>query len=284
MYFAASLFVAFAITLYAVSKIAKMLNAKRPEINWIFFALLLGSLLALVAVTALGIFVQDQDPNIMLAITLVTALIVSSAAYKYINNLNWSGAFTLNVASMAIGALTLVTAIVINGESLNETLDTLNITAKKNTSIVKSMATGNQINNAKGLLNGSEASLSASIPASMSEDTLNTDTEESIENADDEMLEPVITELDLLPAGTVRDIKQREKNVYVEPKFRVVSLGNIHSAVGYRIRIYRENGNMVTGALKRVSGNDAVISRYTGKGMVIMPISIAKIHRLEVYK
>ena len=281
MYFAASLFVAFAITLYAVSKIAKMLNAKRPEINWIFFALLLGSLLALVAVTALGIFVQDQDPNIMLAITLVTALIVSSAAYKYINNLNWSGAFTLNIASMAIGALTLVTAIVINGESLKETLDTLNITAKKNTSIVKSMATGNL---AKGSLNGSEASLSASISASMSEDSLNNDTEESIENADDEMLEPVITELDLLPAGTVRDIKQREKNVYVEPKFRVVSLGNIHSAVGHRIRIYRENGNIVTGALKRVSGNDAVISRYTGKGTVIMPISIAKIHRLEVYK
>jgi len=259
MYFVVSLFVAFLITLFSVSKIAKMLNAKRFDVSWVFFALLLSGILATAIIIALDIFLQVQDPKIMLAITLASAFVVSSAAYKYINKLNWSGAFTLNVASMAIGILTLVTAIVINGESINETFDKINISAKNNTSIVSSMEIG-------------------TADASTIKELKNTEDETS-ENEDS-----VITELDFLPAGTVRDIKRKEKKVYIEPKFRVVSLGDIRSAVGHRIRIYRKNGNMITGALKRVDGNDAVISRYTSKGTVIMPISIAKIHKLEVYK
>ena len=126
MYFAASLFAAFVITLLLVSKIAKMLNAKRPEISWILFALIAGGILAAITTIVLNIFIQGQEPNVMLAMTLVATLIVSSAAYKYINKLNWSGAFTLNMASMAIGLLTLVTAVVINGESVSDTFNSLN--------------------------------------------------------------------------------------------------------------------------------------------------------------
>lgn len=283
MYFAGSLFFAFAITLFLVSKIAKMLNAKRPDIGWIFFALIAGSILAFVTIIALGMFVEGQDPNVMLGITLASAFIVSSAAYRYINKLNWSGAITLNIASIAVGVLTMVTAVVLNGESLSETIDTINITAKKNTSIVKSMTTDNLVHEGIQISDSTDAT-----DASMSEEALNTDITDTnnVENeiATEDEEEPVFREIDLLPAGAVRDIKKRQKRVYVEPKFRVVSLGNIHSAVGHRIRIYRENGNMVIGALKRVDGNDAVISRYTSKGTVIMPISIAKIHKLEVYK
>jgi len=270
MYFAASLFAAFVITLLLVSKIAKMLNAKRPEISWILFALIAGGVLAAITTIVLSIFVQGQEPNVMLAMTLVATLIVSSAAYKYINKLNWSGAFTLNMASMAIGLLTLVTAIVINGESLSDTFESLNISAKNNTAMVKSMATADSIDDAV---------------ATISED--NIDNAEDIAEEDETSAEDevhAVTELDLLSPSAARDIKKKEKRVYVEPKYRVISISNIYSAVGHKIRIHRKNGNVIVGGLKQINGNDAVISKYSSKGTVVMPISMAKIHKLEVYK
>ena len=271
MYFAASLFAAFVITLLLVSKIAKMLNAKRPEISWILFALIAGGILAAITTIVLSMFIQGQEPNVMLAMTLVATLIVSSAAYKYINKLNWSGAFTLNMASMAIGLLTLVTAVVINGESVSDTFNSLNISAKNNTAMVKSMATADSIDDAV---------------ATMSEDNINNAeniTEEDETSTEDEV-PAAVTELDLLSPSAARDIKKKEKRVYVEPKFRVISISNIYSAVGHKVRIHRKNGNTIVGGLKQIDGNDAVISKYTSKGTVVMPISMAKIHKLEVYK
>ena len=273
MYFAASLFAAFVITLLFVSKIAKMLNAKRPEISWILFALIAGGILAAITTIVLGMFIQGQEPNVMLAMTLVATLIVSSAAYKYINKLNWSGAFTLNMASMAIGLLTLVTAIVINGKSVNDTFNRLNISAKNNTAMVKSIATADSIDDAV---------------ATISEDNLNNNNAENIaeedETSEEDEVTVAVTELDLLPPSAARNIKKKEKKVYVEPKFRVISISNIYSAVGHKIRIHRKNGNIIVGGLKHIDGNDAVISKYSSKGTVVMPISMAKIHKLEVYK
>ena len=133
MYFAASLFVASAITLFLVSKIAKMLNAKRPGIEWVLLSLVISGALAATTLVLIGIFIQELDPNIILGITLITVFIVSSAAYKYLNQLPWSGAFTLNIASVSIGLLTVIAAIVLNGESIKESLEFVNITAKNNT-------------------------------------------------------------------------------------------------------------------------------------------------------
>ena len=284
MYFAASLIAAFIITLFLVSKIAKMLNAKRPDIGWVLFALVAGGVLATIAVIAMGIFVEEQDPNIMLAITLVSAFLVSTAAYKYINNLNWSGAFTLNIASMAIGLLTMVAAVVLNGKPLNETLNSVNSSLSNisNGELVMSPATEQKDINATA--DQGEADDLTNNPANNPEAPIASD----VLNSENDMLtddeEPVITELDLLPPSAAHEIKKKQQKVYIEPKFRVISIGNIQSAIGYRVRIHRRNGNTITGALKRVSDGDAVVSRYTNKGTVVMPISLAQIHKIEVYK
>ena len=284
MYFAASLIAAFIITLFLVSKIAKMLNAKRPDIGWVLFALVAGGVLATIAVIALGIFVKGQDPNIMLAITLVSAFLLSTAAYKYINNLNWSGAFTLNIASMAIGLLTMVAAVVLNGKPLNETLNSVNSSLSNisNGELVMSPATEQKDINAtadQGEADDLTNNPTNNLEAPIASDVLNSENDML---ADDE--EPVITELDLLPPSAAHEIKKKQQKVYIEPKFRVISIGNIQSAIGYRVRIHRRNGNTITGALKRVSDGDAVVSRYTNKGTVVMPISLAQIHKIEVYK
>jgi len=257
MYFAASLFVASAITLFLVSKIAKMLNAKRPGIEWVLLSLVISGALAATTLVLIGIFIQELDPNIILGITLITVFIVSSAAYKYLNQLPWSGAFTLNIASVSIGLLTVIAAIVLNGESIKESLEFVNITAKNNTLV----ASDNQKHN-----------------STSSQESANSKKNKSFNE------EATITELDLLPAEAVKNIKSKEKRIYKEPKFRVISIRSIHSAVGHRIKIHRKNGNTMTGGLKRIDGNDAVISRYTSRGVVIMPISISQIHKLEVYR
>lgn len=268
MYFAASLFAALVITLLLVSKIAKMLSAKRFDLGWIFFALVTGGILATISYFVLNEFIQLQDPKMILAIILIVSFIVSSAAYKFINQLNWSGAFTLNIASMAIGILTVVTAIVLNGKSINETFDTANLFAQNNASMLNMTETED-------------------ITESQEENGASNSTAENTSTGSDILAsneEPAITELDLLPAKVVRSMNREKKKVYIEPKFRVLSLGNIHSAVGHRIRIYRKNGNIINGALKGINGNDALVSRYLKKGTIMMPISIAKIHKMEVYK
>ena len=138
--------------------------------------------------------------------------------------------------------------------------------------MVKSIATADSIDDAV---------------ATMSEDKLNNNSAENIAEEDETSAEDealAVTELDLLSPSAARDIKKKEKRVYVEPKFRVISISNIYSAVGYKIRIHRKNGNVIVGGLKHIDGNDAVISKYSSKGTVEMPISMAKIHKLEVYK
>lgn len=278
MYLAASLFAAFVITLLSVSRIAKMLNAKRPDIGFIILATLTGSILAAVTIVSLGLFVPDLEPKVMLVFTLMIIFILSSAAYKYINQLKWSGAFTLNIASMAIGTMTLVAAIVLNGNSLNKSLDLVAATLNESASFKSTLSTSDaEISNDTDTNNPDGSTLTGS--SQINKNALNADNEIL---ADDE--EAVISELDLLPASTVRAIKKKEKRVFVEPKFRVISIASIHTAVGYRIRISRKNGNTITGGLRRMNGNDAVISQYTSRGTVVMPISLSKINKLEVYR
>lgn len=267
MYFAAALLVALVVTLLSVSKIAKMLNAKNHEIGSIFGAFIVGGIFAIISIISLNMLGLMRDPNVMMAVTFIVAFIVASSAYKYINKLSWGGAFTLNTASLAIGSLTMVAAIVLSGESMKDSLDFINITAKNNLSAVESMVGKNTVQTPERAATAATAAATTAIK----EDT-------------SEVLEPVITELDLLPARAVRHMKKKEKKVYIEPKFRVVSIGNIHSAVGHKVRIHRKNGNTVMGGLKSVAGGDVVISRYTNRGTVVMPISIAKIHKVEVYK
>ena len=96
--------------------------------------------------------------------------------------------------------------------------------------------------------------------------------------------DPQFSELDFLPPGAAKEAKSKKANVYVEPKFRVVSIGSISSAVGRPIRIQKKNGNTITGSLKGINGNEAVIVQRLSSGEAVTPISIATIKKLEVYR
>lgn len=271
MYFAASLFAAFILTLFLVSKIAKMLHAKRPEMGWVFLASLVGGIAASLAMLPLNLFIQDMDPMIMLIISLVIMLVVSSAAFKYINQMNWGGAVTTNIANVVIGLMTMVAAVVFNGESLQDTFSVVSTSAQKKSALVESVATGEL--DVRSVLTSEELA--------GTDEVLETDDTIALE---DEEFEPVITELDLMLPAAVGALKAKEKRLFVESRFVVVSVGNIRSAIGQRIRILKKNGNTISGSLKSIRGNNAVLSQRVSAGEAIVPISIATIDKLEVYR
>lgn len=269
MYFAGSLFAAFVITLLAVSYIAKMLLAKRPGIAWIFLASLSGSILAGIALIPIKIYVQGLEPMVMLIISLVVVLIVSSAAFKYINQMSWSGAITTNIANVVISLMTVVAAVFLNGESIKDTISIVTSTAKTNSAMMESVAIGE-----------------IEVQDALQSHELITEIEEDNISSFEEELEPVATEKDFLLPGAVKALEAKKKKVYIEPKFRVVSIGNIRSAVGQKIRILQKNGTTVLGSLKSVKGDDVIVARRltASSGEAVTPISIARIRKLEVYR
>lgn|GEM_PF-4661410 len=273
-YLFGSLFFALLVTLFLVSKIAEMLQAKKPGMGYIFLASLIGALAATLTLVPLGIFIEDIDPNIMLMLTVAIMFIVSSMAFKYINIMNWGGAITTNIANIVISLIAVTAAIVLNGGSLEESFKRVSSAVTSNTQMATNIATGdfsleneantNDLNDNQDLTEADEASIE------MDEVSL------------DE--EPVITEMDLLPAGTVKEINDSKRQVFVEPKYRIVSVGSIRSVVGRPIRILKKNGKKISGSLQRISGNDAVVMQRLEGGVATTPISLASIKQLEVYR
>ncbi len=120
MYLTLSLLASAAITLFIVSKITQFFLAKRPEIKWLIFAFLGSAIIALTTYIGLNFIVSWIDlsatdasqtltklhPMLMLVITVSTMLLLSSVAFKVINQMCWGSAIVTNVASVAIILLT----------------------------------------------------------------------------------------------------------------------------------------------------------------------------------
>ena len=272
-----SLIFAFLVTLFLVSKIASMLHAKKPDMGRIFLASIVGSIAAAVTLIPLGMFLGGIDPNIMLIMSIAIVFIVSSMAFKYINVMTWGGAITTNVANIVLSLVALTASVVLNGGSINETFAKMGSVAKENANMVQSVTNG-------------DLDTVMSKNAEISAEDSNMDQEGNEVPANDEELaldddfEPTFKESDLLPAGTVKELKAKEKKVYIEPKFRVVSISSIRSAVGKNIRILNTNDTSITGLLRKVNGNNAVIEQRLSGGVATTPVSLAKIRKLEVYR
>jgi len=278
MYFYASLFAAFVITLIVVSKIAEMLLAKRPNIGWVLLASLVGSGAAIIAYVLLSLFINGIDPMVMMIVSLSVMFIVSSAAFKVINQMSWSGAVTTNIANIVIVLITMTAAVVLNGKSLEEELSVLNTVTKDNMSVVETEYQNNAFDD-EALLDVVEGD---SLSMDGAEEVLPETASELADFGEEEELQ--ITERDLLPPSAVKAIERKKKVVYKEPKYHVTQVGNIRTLVGYTVRVLKSNGNTISGALKKVSGSEAYIEQRISNGTAVAPIEIAKIRKLEVYR
>ena len=263
MYLIASLLLALAISVFVVSKIAEMLHAKKPGMERILLASLVGGIAAFATVVAMSALVNNVEPMILMMLSVLAMFIVSSIAFKSINQMSWSGAMTTNIANIALVLITGTAAVVLNGESFDKTIKSVHSIFNTNTAIVKGIASGNT--DVIGIIDES--------------------TEQASEvSLVDENLDPTFKEIDLLPAGTVKKLEEKKKVVYKEPKFRLISLSKVRSAIGKNIRIKNSKGQNIVGALKTVSNNDLIIQQRINGGISTIPISISLIKKLEVYR
>ncbi len=124
-----SLLVSITITLFLVSKIADYFLAKRPEIKWILFASLGSALIAFTTYIGLTFVIAWLDrsvidpsltltnlhPMAVLVISATIMLLLSSIAFKVINQMCWPSAITTNFVSVAIMTITLAGSFALNG-------------------------------------------------------------------------------------------------------------------------------------------------------------------------
>lgn len=268
MYLIASLVVAFGISVFAVSKIAHMLHAKKPGMERVFLASLIGGIAAFATAVALSALVKNLDPMVMVLVSVLSMLIVSSLAFKTINQMSWGGAITTNIANVALVLMTSTIAIVLNGESIQETVQSVHKAFNTNAVIVENLASGNT----------DIAAISDDIEKKVGTD------DEALAAEDEEVEDTPIREKDLLPAAAVKELEAKKKVVYKAPKFRVISLDKVRSAVGKSVRVKNKSGRRIVGALRKIDGNDLVIEQRINGGVAITPVSVAKIKTIEVYR
>ncbi len=266
MYLIGSLLLALGISVFAVSKVAEMLHAKKPGMERILLASLIGSISAFVTLVVLSAFVKNLDQMTMIILSIVSMLLVSTIAFKSINQLSWSGAITTNIANVALVLMTGTAAVVLNDHSIDKTIKSVQNVFNTNTAIVENIAAGN-----------------TDVVSIIEDETSNN------QNNDEELIveddfDPSFKEVDLLPAGTVKELEAKKNVVYKTPKYRIISLNNIRSAMDKNIRIKNTSGRTIIGALKDVRANNLIIEQRINGGLATTPISMAKIEKLEVYR
>lgn len=266
MYLVGSLLLALGLTIFAVSKIAEMLHAKKPGMERILLASLVGSIAAFATLVALGAFVKDVDQMTLLIVSILAMFIVSTLAFKSINEMSWSGAITTNIANITLVLITGTAAVVLNGESIDKTIKSVQNIFNTNTAIVENIASGD------------------ADPLAVIEEARAANNDLQEELMVDEDLDPTFKEVDLLPTSTVKELEEKKKVVYVEPKYRVISLSNIRSAMDKNIRIKNTNGRSIVGALRNIDNNDLIIEQRINGGVATVPIAFSKIQKVEVYR
>lgn len=287
----ASVLVALGVTLFLVSYIAKMLNAKRHGPGWIFVSWITGGIAASGLLLFVGLLLQSLDPALMMVISLVISLIAASAAYKYINQMSWGGAITTHISSTILGFMAVITALILNGNSLKNTMDSIAIATHQ----AATQAPGlNGINPDQALpqnqfdLSGKSVADDTLAIQHFNENshTISTDplpSNVSNSNTDEEPIESTPKEDDLLPVGAKQELAKAQKP-YVSPKYHVVRIGNLRSLVGRQIRVHKSNGKVVAGALETIRAGDVVIKQRIHGGEAVIPVTISKIRKLEVYR
>ena len=117
-----------ALSLFILSKIANYFLAKRPEIKWIFLAVMGSAVIALISYIGLTFVIALLDlpvtdpsqtlaklhPLLVMVISSVVILLLSSVAFKVINQMCWPSAITTNFVSVVIVTIALSGSLSLN--------------------------------------------------------------------------------------------------------------------------------------------------------------------------
>jgi hypothetical protein len=101
--------------------------------------------------------------------------------------------------------------------------------------------------------------------------------QEDLYNVEEEEL--FFSEADLLP------MKIQAKNLKLAEKaFKEMSPYKANSVKGARVRLFKQNGDLVKGNIVGLEGNNLIIAKsVASKGIIRAPVPLASIKKLEVY-
>ena len=85
----------------------------------------------------------------------------------------------------------------------------------------------------------------------------------------------------LLPEGAIQ-----QKNGLSSNTYQTVKLANAHTVKGKPVRVVKKDGEILKGTLVEIRKDSLVLSVYipSAKGMIIAPIALSIIRKLEVYR
>ncbi len=239
--------IAFVATLWITSFFARLMSAKKPELIWIFATWLLGIMISIGVVISLNLFIDDKQ--LLVALTYLTPLIVLTIIYRLLNKMDWVAAITTNITALAVGLIATVIVIISIGKPLDKT-------------IISMASTIGLVEEIKPV--------------------------ESLAESDEEEYEEVIlTEQNLLSPQVIAALEKkkiREKKSYIEPKFQVISIRGAKGAIGYKIRLAKNNGKVLEGILSKIRDGQLIVQQNLYGGVATTPIAMGSVKKLEVYR
>ena len=240
---------AFIITLWITSFFATLMGGKKVDMLWISIAWLMGIIVSIAILIGLNFIILDKTLNIVLTYSI--PLIIFTLVYRIVNKMDWAAAITTNITAISMGVIATVIVIISLGKPLDRTIITIASDA--------------------GLFDASAMNNIATAEV----------------NDEDYRDEVLLTDQDLLSQQVIKALernKKRQQKSYIEPKFQLISLRRANGAIGYKVRLLKNNGKVLEGLLSKIEDEQLIVKQTLQGGIATTPISMRTVKTLEVYR
>ncbi len=239
---------AFLITLWITSFFAILMGAKQANMIWVLAAWLIGGILSATVLVGLNLNFLVLDKMTCVLLSYFIPFVIFTFIYKFLNKMDWLAAIVTNITVIALAVITTVIVIITLGKPLDKTIVSL----------------------------ASDLGLV---------DTTAIATEAVVE--EDYQEEAILSDQDLLSDKVILALERQQKQQrqsYSKPKLQFLSLKRANSAIGYKIRLLRNNGKTLEGLLSSIEGEQLIVQQTLHGGIATTPILMSLVKKLEVYR
>jgi len=236
--------ITFLVTLWVTSFLAGLMGAKKPEMVWIFMAWIIAIILSAIGIFSLRYLLIDKF--ILDVLMYLIPFFMFTFVYHSMNKMNWVAAITTTTTAFSVGTIAVVMLIISLGKPLDKTIIHM-------------------------------ASYIGFADEQFVEKTMSEEREDSGFFSEQELLNPqVIAALEVQ--------KKRQQQSYKKLTFKAISTQQAKSAIGYKIRLAKENGKVFEGILSNIQRGQLIIEHRLYGGVATTPIALNSVKRLEVYR
>ncbi len=240
------LVVSLLMVVFVSAGLARLFKAKRPFV-WLAFLVVL-----LVIATGFGVHKYYVHDSIII---LVSALAMYVVLLLLLMGMGILDALVTSIANIAVMGLVLFAG----GGALDK---------YQNSQLVDVMM--NYVKNNQSFI--SFSSISPATKQSMKQGVVD-------DKHEDEFI--LYSEVSLLPDGA-----REQQNEFNSKAYQFVKLADAHTVKGRPVRVMKKDGEILRGTLVEIRKNSLVLRVYipSAKGIIIAPIAMSIIRKLEVYR